>query len=73
MYLGLVFSFQLPTLSFAWAMVLFHLLARKVCGFPASTCISVNEVVCHGVPGGRTLRRGDIVNVDVTVIIDGYQ
>jgi methionyl aminopeptidase len=40
----------------------------SVCGFPASTCISVNDCVCHGVPGERQLQRGDIVNIDVTVI-----
>jgi methionyl aminopeptidase len=35
-------------------------------GFPKSVCTSVNEVVCHGIPGKRTLRDGDIINVDVT-------
>src|SRR5262245_46505858 len=37
-------------------------------GFPKSICTSVNHVVCHGIPGDRVLRNGDIVNVDVTVI-----
>ena len=41
-------------------------------GFPKSVCTSVNEVVCHGIPSDRTLRNGDIVNLDVTVIKDGY-
>jgi methionyl aminopeptidase len=41
-------------------------------GFPKSVCISINEVVCHGIPGERTLKNGDIVNVDVTPILDGY-
>jgi methionyl aminopeptidase len=41
-------------------------------GFPKSVCTSVNEVVCHGIPGGRTLREGDIINVDVTHIYNGY-
>ncbi len=41
-------------------------------GFPKSICTSVNHVVCHGIPGDRTLRAGDIVNVDITVIKDGY-
>lgn len=41
-------------------------------GFPKSTCISVNEVVCHGIPGEKVLKDGDIVNVDITVIKDGY-
>ena len=35
-------------------------------GFPKSVCTSVNEVVCHGIPGNRVLRDGDIINVDVT-------
>jgi methionyl aminopeptidase len=41
-------------------------------GFPKSICTSVNHVVCHGIPGERKLKAGDIVNVDVTVIKDGY-
>ena len=41
-------------------------------GFPKSVCVSINEVICHGIPGGRTLEEGDIVNVDVTSILDGY-
>jgi methionyl aminopeptidase len=41
-------------------------------GFPRSICTSVNHQVCHGIPGDRVLRNGDIVNVDVTVIKDGY-
>ena len=41
-------------------------------GFPKSICTSVNHVVCHGIPGEKTLRSGDIVNIDVTVIKDGY-
>ncbi|MCF8050829.1 MAG: type I methionyl aminopeptidase [Desulfobacterales bacterium] len=41
-------------------------------GFPKSVCVSVNEVICHGIPGGRVLREGDIVNVDVTSILEGY-
>lgn len=42
-------------------------------GFPKSVCISVNEVVCHGIPSNtKTLKNGDIVNIDVTVIKDGY-
>jgi methionyl aminopeptidase len=40
--------------------------------FPKSICTSVNHVVCHGIPSDRTLRNGDIVNIDVTVIKDGY-
>jgi methionyl aminopeptidase len=40
--------------------------------YPASLCTSVNHVVCHGIPGDRKLKNGDIINVDVTVIHDGY-
>lgn len=40
--------------------------------FPKSVCTSVNEVICHGVPSDRKLKNGDIVNVDVTVIVDGW-
>lgn len=41
-------------------------------GYPKSVCVSVNEVICHGIPGERVLKEGDIVNVDVTTILDGY-
>ena len=41
-------------------------------GFPKSICTSVNYVVCHGIPGPRKLKDGDIVNLDVTVLKDGY-
>jgi methionyl aminopeptidase len=41
-------------------------------GYPKATCISVNEVVCHGIPGVQHLHNGDIVNIDITVIKDGY-
>ncbi|MFW0777659.1 MAG: type I methionyl aminopeptidase [Rickettsiales bacterium] len=41
-------------------------------GFPKSICTSVNHVVCHGIPGDQKLKDGDIVNVDVTVIVDGW-
>ncbi len=41
-------------------------------GFPKSTCVSANEVICHGIPGDRVLADGDIVNVDVTSILNGY-
>jgi len=40
--------------------------------YPASLCTSVNHVVCHGIPGDKKLKDGDIVNIDVTVIKDGY-
>jgi methionyl aminopeptidase len=41
-------------------------------GFPKSICTSVNHVVCHGIPSDRTLKNGDVVNIDVTVIKDGF-
>ena len=41
-------------------------------GFPKSICTSINNVVCHGIPGEKTLKKGDIVNIDITVIKDGY-
>jgi methionyl aminopeptidase len=41
-------------------------------GFPKSVCVSVNEVICHGIPKERVLKDGDIVNVDVTPILNGY-
>jgi methionyl aminopeptidase len=40
--------------------------------YPASLCTSVNHVVCHGIPGERKLKPGDILNIDVTVIKDGW-
>ena len=42
-------------------------------GYPKSSCISINEVVCHGIPSEKTiLKAGDILNIDVTTILDGY-
>jgi methionyl aminopeptidase len=41
-------------------------------GYPKSVCISVNEVVCHGIPDSRVLKEGDIVNIDVTPVLNGY-
>ncbi len=41
-------------------------------GFPKSVCTSVNAVICHGIPGDYVLKDGDIINVDVTPILDGY-
>ncbi|HKK05184.1 MAG TPA: type I methionyl aminopeptidase [Gammaproteobacteria bacterium] len=41
-------------------------------GFPKSVCTSVNQVVCHGIPGEKKLKKGDIINIDVTVIKDGF-
>jgi methionyl aminopeptidase len=41
-------------------------------GYKHASCISVNHVVCHGIPGDKTLKDGDILNIDVTVIVDGW-
>lgn len=41
-------------------------------GFPKSVCTSINEVVCHGIPGSEVLRNGDIINVDVTTLYEGF-
>jgi len=41
-------------------------------GFPKSVCTSINDVICHGIPDDTVLKDGDIVNVDVTCILDGY-
>jgi len=41
-------------------------------GFPKSVCTSINDVVCHGIPDETVLQEGDIINVDVTTILDGY-
>jgi len=41
-------------------------------GFPKSICTSINHVVCHGIPGERVLAEGDVLNIDVTVILDGW-
>ncbi|MEX2644107.1 MAG: type I methionyl aminopeptidase [Acetobacterales bacterium] len=41
-------------------------------GYPKSICTSINHVVCHGIPGDRALIEGDVVNIDVTVILDGW-
>ena len=41
-------------------------------GFPKSICTSVNHVVCHGIPNDKPLKEGDVINIDITVIKDGY-
>ena len=41
-------------------------------GFPKSICTSINHVVCHGIPNDKPLKNGDILNIDVTVILDGF-
>lgn len=41
-------------------------------GFPKSICTSINHVVCHGIPGPKKLQSGDIINIDITVILDGW-
>lgn len=41
-------------------------------GFPKSCCTSINDVICHGIPGSEILKDGDIINIDVTTILNGY-
>ncbi|MEL0636017.1 type I methionyl aminopeptidase [Marinomonas sp. TI.3.20] len=41
-------------------------------GFPKSCCTSVNDVICHGIPNDKPLKKGDVVNIDITIIKDGY-
>jgi methionyl aminopeptidase len=41
-------------------------------GFPKSICTSINHVICHGIPSGKTLKKGDSLNIDITVIKDGF-
>ncbi len=41
-------------------------------GFPKSICTSINHVICHGIPSDKKLQNGDIINIDITVILDGY-
>jgi len=41
-------------------------------GYAHASCISVNQVICHGIPGARTLKEGDIVNIDLTSVVDGW-
>lgn len=41
-------------------------------GFPKSICTSINHVICHGIPGEKKLKEGDILNIDITVLKDGY-
>jgi methionyl aminopeptidase len=41
-------------------------------GFPRSICTSINDVICHGIPGDQKLREGDIINIDITTIVDEY-
>src|SRR6201988_2784837 len=41
-------------------------------GFPKSVCTSINDVVCHGIPDGTALKDGDIINVDITTVYEGF-
>lgn len=41
-------------------------------GYPKSSCISLNHVICHGIPSQKKLHKGDILNIDITVILDGW-
>ena len=52
---------------------LLHLIMRRLdIPFPKSICTSVNNQICHGIPGEKILKKGDVVNIDITVIKDGY-
>ena len=42
-------------------------------GYEKTICTSINHVVCHGIPGDKVLKEGDILNIDVTVIVDGWR
>lgn len=44
----------------------------KYCGFPKSVCTSTNNVACHGIPSDQILYEGDIINVDITVFLNGF-
>jgi methionyl aminopeptidase len=68
-----VTTLELDRLAYAYTMDHGHTpacLGYK--GYPNTICTSVNEVVCHGIPNNRPLREGDIVNVDMTTIVDGW-
>ena len=41
-------------------------------GYPKSTCISVNDVICHGIPSSQIFKDGDVISVDATVFLNGY-
>ncbi|MBC7532349.1 MAG: M24 family metallopeptidase [Oligoflexus sp.] len=45
---------------------------RLVCNFPGTTCISINNKVAQGIPGSRVVLAGDMVNIDVSAVMDGY-
>ena len=49
-----------------------HLPVWAYKGYPKSICTSINEVVCHGIPSNIQLKEGDIVNLDLTTIVDGW-
>lgn len=42
------------------------------CGYPKASCISANHIICHGIPGDKKLYDGDIINIDITPILDGW-
>jgi methionyl aminopeptidase len=56
----------------ATAAPLNYTVSDRIPPFPKETCISLNEVICHGIPGDRLLKDGDILNIDVTTILNGY-
>ncbi|GIW94374.1 MAG: methionine aminopeptidase [Pirellulaceae bacterium] len=64
---------QIDRLVYEYTMAAGHRPASlNYMGYPKSCCISVNDVVCHGIPGDYVLREGDLVNVDVATIVDGW-
>lgn len=58
-------DFMVDTLGTTPAPLNYH-------GFPKSICTSINHVVCHGIPGDKKLKKGDALNIDITLIKDGY-
>lgn len=65
-------SFQLDQIAEKYFKLLKAKSAPKMVGFPGNTCISVNEIIAHGVPNKKILRCGDRVNIDVSAQHDGY-
>ena len=64
---------ELDTLGGRWLEQAGAESAPRLCyGFPGHTCISVNEEAAHGIPGARLLAAGDLVNIDVSAMLDGY-
>lgn len=67
-----VTSLQLDTVAGKTIKKLNALSAPRIEGFPGNTCISINEIIAHGIPNRRVLKCGDRVNIDVSAALDGY-